>query len=160
MTSTKWTLRYSMGAASAALIMAYSASAIAITYDDVLGKWETKDEHTGAYVSTVEFKKNPKNGTYYAQVIDHNPKYRNYRENCDKCPKPFTGKPIKGIVMIWNMKPVAGKPGEFDSGYGINPWTGQVFQGSAVVTGNILRLRGGLLGAGWLGKNFTWTRSK
>lgn len=146
--------------AIALISIGFGKVAYAKNSDDILGQWMIYDELDGKYVATIEFKKNSKNNTYFAQVVKQGTTHSDYRTTCADCPKPFTGKPIEGIIMVWNMKADPKDEHKFVDGYGLDPWNGDYFQGSARLSGDALRVRGSMLGASWLSQHFTWKRAK
>lgn len=126
--------------------------------DDILGKWKIISHLDGSDKATLIFRKNKKNNTYYAQIINQKDK----RKICVKCPHPFTNKPIKGMVMVWNAKPTKKNPYLYNGGYGINPWGGRMFQGELRLSKNknMLKVRGFPLETKWVSQSFTWLRVK
>lgn len=133
-------------------------TAMAKNADDVLGKWKIISHLDGTDKAIVEFRKNKKNNTYYSVILSQKDK----RKTCINCPKPFTGKPIKGMVMVWNAKPTANNPHHYKGGYGINPWGGRMFQGEFRLSksGNILKVKGFPLETKVVSSSFTWLRTK
>ena len=70
---------------------------------DATGRWKTIDDETGKVKSIVEIYKTT-NGTLAGKVdeilqSDHGP-----NPVCDKCSGSNKDKPIKGMVILWNLK--------------------------------------------------------
>lgn len=141
------------------VICATSAQSVfAKSADDVLGKWKIISHLDGTEKAIVEFKKNTKKNTYYSVILSQN----STQKTCEKCPKPFKGKRIKGMVMVWNAKPTQKNPHVYKGGYGINPWGGRMFQGEFRLSksGDILKVKGYPLGTKLVSRSFTWLRVK
>ena len=82
-------------------LAALSFSALAA--DAAVGRWKTIDDETGKPKSIVEIYKTT-NGSLAGKVVeilhsDHGP-----NPACDKCSGANKGKPIKGMVILWNLK--------------------------------------------------------
>lgn len=81
-------------------LLALSMSAMAA---DATGRWKTIDDETGKVKSIVEIYKTT-NGTLAGKVVEilHSDKGPN--PVCDKCSGSNKNKPIKGMVILWNLK--------------------------------------------------------
>lgn len=97
--------------------------------EDILRRWQVIDDKTGFKKATCEFAFDKKTQTYYCRLTEITPRpgYKP-RDLCQNCPAPFTNKPIKGMVVLWNMK--AKGNNKYVGGYGIDPLSGKVYQGS------------------------------
>lgn len=127
--------------------------------DDIIGKWKVISHLDGSEKAIVRISRNKKNNTYYARILKQSDK----KQTCFKCPKPFTNKPIKGMIMVWNAKPTAKNPHLYKGGYGINPWNGRMFQGEFRLSGsrgNVLKLKGFPLETTVVSRSFVWLRVK
>lgn len=144
-------------------LLSISASAAKPKADAIIGKWKVFSHINGKLVATIEMKKNPKNNTYYARIVSQTKTHTDYTKICNNCPKPFTKKPVIGMTMLWNLKAKNPNKAEYTGGYGIDPWKGKMFQGSAKVTGKngkLLKLRGSPIETRWVGQTFTFIRAK
>lgn len=125
--------------------------------DDMLGNYKLISTKYGTARAILVCKKD-KNGKYYFQVTKLL-KTTGYREKCFKCIKRFKDKPIKGMIIAWNFKPTK-KTYEFKGGYGIDPWSGRIFQGKINLVGNknIVKVRANPIGAKFIGRTFNFLR--
>lgn len=149
--------KYMTVLATASTFLFVSMATWAKSADDIIGKWKVISHLDGAERAIVKIDRNKKNNTYYARIIKRDDK----RHICYKCPKPFTDKPIKGLIMVWNVKPTKKNPHYYKGGYGINPWNGRMFQGEFRLSGkrkDILRLKGFPLESKVVSSSFTWLR--
>lgn len=132
------------------------------TPDAILGKWTVLDSRTGLPRGILDARKD-KNGNYYfVNVKSIDPKGVKSNTHCDKCPKPFKGKKVVGMTLLWNIKPVAGKLGQYKSAYGIDPKSGRLFRGSMKLrrNGDILKIRATPLDTSVLFQTMVWVRKK
>src|SRR5690554_2802128 len=119
---------------------------------DVLGKWKTIDDASGEAKSIVEIYK--QDGKIYGKVIEIiDPAKQN--AICEKCPDEAMGKPIKGLVIIKDLK----KDGdEFSGGTILDPTNGKVYKCLiALEEPNKLKVRG-YVGFSLLGRSQYWHR--
>lgn len=145
--------------AAFAVFSMVSVSSWAKNADDIVGKWKVISHLNGSEKAVVRIGKNKKNNTYYAQILSQTDR----KKTCYKCPKPFTKKPIKGMMMVWNAKPTKRNAHVYKGGYGINPWNGRMFQGEFRLTGrnkDILKVKGFPLETKVVSRSFTWLRIK
>jgi uncharacterized protein (DUF2147 family) len=79
---------------------------------------------------------------------------------CAKCPGAKKNKPVLGMEILWGLKPVAGKPGQWAGGQVLDPDSGNIYSARLTVTpdGQTLTLRG-FLGVSLLGRSQTWKRA-
>lgn len=70
---------------------------------DATGRWKTIDDETGKVKSIVEIYKTP-NGTLAGKVDDILQSDHGPNPVCDKCSGSNKDKPIKGMVILWNLK--------------------------------------------------------
>lgn len=147
-----------VGSVAAVFFGLASNTVMAKNADDVLGKWKIISHLDGTDKAIVEFRKNKKNNTYYSVILSQKDK----RKTCIKCPKPFKGKKIKGMVMVWNAKATKKNPHVYKGGFGINPWGGRMFQGEFKLSrnGDILKVKGYPLETKLVSRSFTWLRVK
>lgn len=134
--------------------------------ENIEGVWQTFDDKTGHRKAHIKISYNKKTDSYVGRIIKITPA-PGYtpQKYCDNCPKPFTGKPVKGMALIWNLKPQFksnGKfTGQYDKGYLVDPNNGKTYRFKAAVSRNqkILKVRG-YIGMALMGRSQTWTRVK
>ena len=81
-------------------LLAVSMSAMAA---DATGRWKTIDDETGKVKSIVEIYKT-NNGTLAGKVVELVNSEKGPNAVCDKCSGANKNKPIKGMVILWNLK--------------------------------------------------------
>ena len=129
--------------------------------DPIVGIWRTIDDKTGFSKALVEIKQQP-DGTYDGTIIKVIPR-PNYtpKELCQKCPAPFTDKPIVGLTLLWGLKKNADNPNIYTGAQLIDPLSGKMYKGKVKVSGDgrqlILR---GYVGVSVLGRSQIWIRDK
>lgn len=103
-----------------------------------VGLWRTIDDDTGKAKSIVRIYQD--NGKLYGKVVkllnrppdDQNP-------TCTKCEGSRKGEPIKGMVIMWNMK----KDGDvWDDGTILDPAKGETYDCKIWLDDNKLKVRG------------------
>ncbi len=79
---------------------------------------------------------------------------------CVKCPGAKKNKPLMGMEILWGLRPVKGKPGQWADGQVLDPDSGNVYSARLTVSpdGQKLTLRG-FLGVSVLGRSQTWMRA-
>ena len=80
-------------------VLAFSAAAAEPT-----GRWKTIDDETGKVKSIVEVSK-AANGSLTGKVVEIVNSDRGPNPLCDKCSGANKGKPVKGMTILWNLKP-------------------------------------------------------
>lgn len=130
--------------------------------DDILGNWSIHDDVYHYERAIGRMYKDKKSGTYYMKVVYNNTKGIEPYTKCNKCPGRFKNKRIKGMVMMWNLKPSKRNPHKFTGGYGIDPYSGTMFRGTVRLgrRGNIMNVRATPLEVTFVGKRFAFQRSK
>ena len=98
--------------AAALASMAFAASAQDLT--SPIGKWKTLDDQTGKQMTVTEVYE-AKNGTLAAKITEN----LGLPAICDTCSGANKGKPVVGMVTVWNMK--ANKDGTWGGGNGYKP---------------------------------------
>lgn len=137
----------------------------AVKHDDILGTWRIQKQNDGR-PGTVGVMKKDKNGNYFmvvTQYRDGHGKIITNTARCTKtCPKGFKNKPIKGMAVVWNLKPDAKRPGRYTSGYGFDPRREILFQGTAKLSRNknALHFTVSPLGAKFVKKKMVLLRGK
>lgn len=130
--------------------------------DDILGDWSIHDDVYHYERAIGRMYKDKKSGTYYMKVVYNNTKGIEPYTICNNCPGRFKGKPIKGIVMMWNLKPSKRNPHKFEGAYGLDPYSGTMFRGTMRLSrnGNTMHVRATPLEVTFVGKRFVFQRSK
>lgn len=98
--------------AAALASMAFAASAQDMS--SPIGKWKTLDDQTGKQMTVTEVYA-AKNGTLAAKITEN----LGLPAVCDTCSGANKGKPVVGMVTVWNMK--ANKDGTWGGGNGYKP---------------------------------------
>ena len=68
------------------------------------GRWKTIDDETGKVKSIVEITRSS-NGTLSGKVVEILHSDRGPNPTCDKCDGDNKDKPVKGMVILWDLKP-------------------------------------------------------
>ena len=109
--------------AAALAAVAFSASAQNAT--SPLGKWKTLDDKTGKPMTITEVYE-AKNGTLAAKITEN----LGLPATCADCGGQYKGKPMVGIVTLWNLK--AQKDGTWGEGNGYKPSEDRSFKAKSV----------------------------
>ncbi|MCH7312555.1 DUF2147 domain-containing protein [Acinetobacter sp. ANC 4805] len=124
------------------------------------GYWKSIDDRTGEQLSIVEIRKGT-DGYYHGKIVY---RYSNSHgiklENCIKCPAPYTNHPILGLEILSSLKDDPENPNAYIDGRIMEPTSGRVYKGKALVTsdGKRLRMRG-YMGISALGRTVVWLRT-
>ncbi len=118
-----------------------------------VGYWKTIDDKTGKPKAVVEIYE--ENGKLYGRIVEL---IREPGEDldpiCEKCPGDKKGKPIRGMVILWDLK----KKGDHEWGGGkiMDPKNGKVYSAKIeLAEDGTLRVRG-YLGFSLLGRTQVW----
>lgn len=109
----------------------------AVSTDPILGEWQTFDDKTQAKRTIVRMAYNPKSKTYYGRIIK---RFKNIpgmtqSDTCVDCPKPFTDKPITGMIVLWNLKKEVSRGSiQYKGGHAIDPESGKMYRVNAKVS--------------------------
>ena len=117
-------------------------------------QWKTVDDKTGQEKAIVEFKQNS-NGTLSVQIKEVlDPKSA---KTCSSCTGTLKGKPMVGLPIVSNLKPVGSN--KYEGGTILDPKSGSTYslKGQLAADGKKLELRG-FKGVAVLGRNQTWYR--
>ena len=130
-----------------------TTSAFSADMASAVGNWVTIDDTTGKPRSVVRITKigNELRGSI-VKLMD--PTKQN--AICDQCKGKNKDKPIKGMIMMWGLKPAgAGWAG----GAILDPSSGKVYKAKMSLTdaGKKLNVRG-FIGFSFLGRTQTWNR--
>ena len=90
-----------------------------------VGKWKTLDDKTGK-VMTISEVYEAKNGTLAAKIVEN----LGLPATCSDCSGPHKGKPMVGMVTLWNLK--ANKDGTWGGGSGYKPSEDREFKAKTV----------------------------
>ena len=90
-----------------------------------VGKWKTLDDKTGKAMTITEVYE-AKNGTLAAKIVEN----LGLPATCSDCSGPHKGKPMVGIVTLWNLK--ANKDGTWGGGNGYKPSEDRSFTAKSV----------------------------
>ena len=121
------------------LLAAVSFSASAQNPASPIGKWKTLDDKSGKAMTITEVYQ-AKNGTLAAKIVEN---VGNLPANCTTCSGDHKGKPIVGMVTLWNLK--ANKDGTWGGGNGYKPSEDTSFKAKTVKLadgGNKLEITG------------------
>lgn len=130
-----------------------STPAFSADMTSAVGSWVTIDDETGKAKSVVKITQvgNELRGSI-VKLMD--PKKQN--AVCDECKGTNKDKPIKGMIMMWGLKPAgAGWAG----GRILDPKNGKVYKAKMSLAdgGKKLKVRG-FIGFAFLGRTQTWNR--
>lgn len=95
-------LRQGACAVLAGLLLAMAAGASA--QDAPLGRWKTIDDATGKPKSVVELYR-ARDGSVAGRVVEILDLKDGPNPPCKACKGPLHGKPIRGLVILWGLRP-------------------------------------------------------
>jgi uncharacterized protein (DUF2147 family) len=128
--------------------------------DQITGYWRTIDDATGFAKAIVQIQKSS-NGSYLGSVVEtiERPNYT-AAEFCVDCPAPFTNRKLTEMPVVWNLKPDPKKEFHYTDGYLIDPLSGKIYALESRLSpdNRRLRMRGRVIGAGFLNRTQTWIR--
>ena len=124
------------------------------------GYWKSIEERTGEQLSIVEIRKG-NDGRYHGKIVYRYPNSHGIAlTNCTKCPAPYTNKPILGLEILSGFREDPNKPDSYIDGRVLEPTSGRIYKGKAVVSGEGKRLRmRGYMGVSALGRTVVWLRT-
>lgn len=131
------------------------------TSDDILGTYKIISTKYGIDRAITKCYKDKKGGYYFkiTKVLK-----KDGIENittCQNCPGKFKNKPVQGMIVAWGFKPTSkSNPYEYGGGYGIDPWSGRMFQGSVKMNNSkrIVRIKASPLGTKMVSRKFNFIR--
>lgn len=119
----------------------------------VLGKWTTIDDNTKKEKSVVEIYED--NGKVYGKIIQILDKAKE-NKLCDKCKGVNKNQPVKGLVIIQNLKK---EDDTWEGGTILDPETGKIYK-CYITLENVNRLKvRGYIGFSLLGRTQYWNRN-
>ena len=107
------------------LLAAVSFSASAQNPASPIGKWKTLDDKSDKAMTITEVYE-AKNGTLAAKIVEN----LGLPATCSDCSGPHKGKPMVGMVTLWNLK--ANKDGTWGGGSGYKPSEDREFKAKTV----------------------------
>ena len=124
------------------------------------GYWKSIDDRTGEQLSIVEIRKGA-DGTFRGKILYRYPVPGGVAlTHCTKCPPPYTNKPILGLEILSGFREDPNKANAYIDGRVLEPTSGRIYKGKAVVTGEGKRLRmRGYMGVSALGRTVVWIRT-
>ncbi|MCE4514027.1 DUF2147 domain-containing protein [Xanthomonas hortorum pv. vitians] len=133
-----------------------AASLLAQAADSPVGRWKTIDDETGKPKSVVQIEQTG-NGTLSGKVVDILQSDKGPNPLCDKCDGAQEGKPIKGMTILWGLKPDG--TAVWSGGSVLDPAKGKTYKAKVTLTdgGKKLQMRG-YVGIEALGRTQTWIR--
>lgn len=128
--------------------------------DPILTRWKVYYNRTGTLQSIVEFVKED-DGTISGYVRKLNTADPRVVTVCTLCPAPFTNKPVLNMRVIWGLKPETNHPGNYTSGYAMDPANGKIYKGKGRISSDGRRLwMRGYIGISMLGRTEVWLRDE
>ena len=133
-----------------------AASLLAQAADSPVGRWKTIDDGTGKPKSVVQIEQ-AANGTLSGKVVEILQSNHGPNPTCDKCDGALKGKPIKGMTILWGLKPDG--TAVWGGGSVLDPAKGKTYKAKITLTegGKKLQMRG-YVGIEALGRTQTWVR--
>lgn len=148
------------------LVAGFSHFALAKNANDIIGTWQSFDDKTNLKKGQVEFSYDKKSQSYIGRIIKVTPA-PGYtpKKYCDACPKPFKGKKVEGLLVIWRLKADVDSKGEptgsYSDGYLLDPVSGKIYRVKVDISpsSKTLKIRAHV-GLTIIGRTQTWTRIK
>ncbi|MCC8686853.1 DUF2147 domain-containing protein [Xanthomonas campestris pv. raphani] len=133
-----------------------AAPLLAQAADSPVGRWKTIDDETGKPKSVVQIEQ-AANGTLSGKVVEILQSNHGPNPTCDKCDGALKGKPIKGMTILWGLKPDG--TAVWGGGSVLDPAKGKTYKAKITLTegGKKLQMRG-YVGIEALGRTQTWIR--
>ncbi|UKE49680.1 DUF2147 domain-containing protein [Xanthomonas translucens] len=121
-----------------------------------VGRWQTIDDETGKPKSIVQIEQTG-NGTLSGKVVEILQSNHGPNPLCDKCDGAQKGKPIKGMTILWGLKPDGAAV--WSGGSVLDPAKGKTYKAKITLSdgGKKLQMRG-YIGIEALGRTQTWIR--
>jgi uncharacterized protein (DUF2147 family) len=109
------------------LLLVSGASANAFA-EGAVGRWKTIDDKTGQVKSIVEISQ-ASNGSLTGKVVEILKSDKGPNPVCDGCSGERKGKPIKGMTILWNLKPDGAN--QWAGGTILDPANGKTYKSKA-----------------------------
>ncbi|RYY77987.1 MAG: DUF2147 domain-containing protein [Moraxellaceae bacterium] len=128
---------------------------------DLTGTWRTIDDKTGVVRAHIKMTKQADGGYIGTLVEDFPAAGETPLVTCNKCPAPYTNKPIIGLQILKGFREDPNHPNNFIDGKVLDPRSGHIYSGKAKLSsdGRKFRLRG-YVGISVLGRSQTWLRQE
>jgi len=107
------------------LLLVSGVSANAFAADGAVGRWKTIDDKTGQVKSIVEISE-ASNGSLTGKVVEILKSDKGPNPVCDSCSGDRKNKPIKGMTILWNLKPDGAN--EWAGGTILDPANGKTYK--------------------------------
>ncbi len=134
-------------------LIAFLCLAFMVNAQSLVGTWKTIDDETGEPKSHVSIYE--ENGKFYGKVVKLLPAATG--TICEDCPGDKKGKPIEGMVILWDLKPYKDY---WSYGQIMDPASGKTYKASVWLDGNDKLSVRGYIGFSLLGRTQTWHRVK
>ncbi|UKE68482.1 DUF2147 domain-containing protein [Xanthomonas cerealis pv. cerealis] len=121
-----------------------------------VGRWQTIDDETGKPKSIVQIEQ-AGNGTLSGKVVEILQSNHGPNPLCDKCDGAQKGKPIKGMTILWGLRPDG--TAVWSGGSVLDPAKGKTYKAKITLSdgGEKLQMRG-YIGIEALGRTQIWIR--
>ena len=111
--------------ASASVLLLLAAATGAQSPSSAVGRWKTIDDATGKAKSIVEIYQ-AKDGRLAGKVVEILDLKDGPNPACDKCKGANQGKPIKGMLILWGLRPDGA--GKWSGGRVLDPENGKDYK--------------------------------
>lgn len=101
------------------------ASSAAMAADGAVGRWKTIDDKTGQVKSIVEISQ-AADGSLAGKVVEILKSDKGPNPVCEGCTGERRNKPIKGMTILWNLKPDGAS--EWAGGTILDPANGKTYK--------------------------------
>lgn len=101
------------------------AASSAMAADGAVGRWKTIDDKTGEVKSIVEISQ-AANGSLTGKVVEILKSDKGPNPVCDGCSGERKNKPIKGMTILWDLKPDGAN--EWAGGTILDPANGKTYK--------------------------------
>jgi len=126
-----------------------------VAQDSPAGRWRTIDDSTGKPKSIVEIYA-AKDGRFAGKVVEVLDLKDGPDPRCDKCKGDNRDKPIKGMVILWGLKPDGS--GKWSGGHVLDPENGKTYKSKlAMRDGDRLEMSGCIA---FLCRTQMWSRAR
>ena len=111
--------------ASASVLLLLAAATGAQSPSSAVGRWKTIDDATGKAKSIVEIYQ-AKDGRLAGKVVEILDLKDGPNPACDECKGADQGKPIKGMLILWGLRPDGA--GKWSGGRVLDPENGKDYK--------------------------------
>ena len=111
--------------ASASVLLLLAAATEAQSRSSAVGRWKTIDDATGKAKSIVEIYQ-AKDGRLAGKVVEILDLKDGPNPACDECKGANQGKPIKGMLILWGLRPDGA--GKWSGGRVLDPENGKDYK--------------------------------